>query len=222
MTSGIKTCDRPCSCAAISHEAEFVVLTGGPGAGKTAVLELVAKVLCEHVIVLPEAASILFGGGFLRLDSSSAKKAAQRAIYHVQAETETLVLEEKKWSMALCDRGTLDGLAYWPGDESEFFSVLNTNREKEFLKYRAVIHLSAPTIESGYDFRNPVRIESAAAAAKIDTKLRDIWRTHPNYQVIESTFDFMEKIKQAVILIQSLVPKCCKEHLEGVERWGIA
>lgn len=218
MTSAIKNCDPPCACAAVSHEAEFVVLTGGPGAGKTAVLELVAKVLCEHVIVLPEAASILFGGGFLRLDSSSGIKAAQRAIFHVQAETQTLVLEEKKWSMALCDRGTLDGLAYWPGDESEFFAALNTNLEKEFLKYTAIIHLCSPTLESGYNFRNPVRIESAALAEKIDRRIHDIWKTHPNYHVIESTNNFMEKIQKAVYIIQTLVPECCKKDLDNVGR----
>ena len=40
-----------------------MVLTGGPGAGKTAVLEVVRRTFCEHVTVLPEAASILFMGG---------------------------------------------------------------------------------------------------------------------------------------------------------------
>lgn len=216
MTSSAKNCDRPCPCKVVSHDTQLVVITGGPGAGKTATLELVAKVLCEHVVVLPEAASILFGGGFWRLDSSSGRRAAQRAIYHVQAELQTLALEEKKWSMALCDRGTLDGLAYWPGKESEFFAALHTDLEKEFQKYRAVIHLCSPTVENGYNFQNPVRVESADTAAKIDSKINDIWKTHPDYHVIESTNDFIEKVHRAADLIQSFVPKCCMEHLERV------
>jgi predicted ATPase len=32
----------PCECAAV-HERRRVVLTGGPGAGKTAVLELIRR-----------------------------------------------------------------------------------------------------------------------------------------------------------------------------------
>ncbi len=216
MTSSTKNCGRPCPCNVVSHDTQLVVLTGGPGAGKTAVLELVAKVLCEHVAVLPEAASILFGGGFWRLDSRSGRMAAQRAIYHVQAELQTLVLEQKKWSMALCDRGTLDGLAYWPGKESEFFAALHTDLEKELEKYRAVIHLRSPSVENGYNFQNPVRVESAELAAKIDSKINDIWKTHPNYHVIESTDDFITKAHQAIKLIQSFVPKCCMEHLERV------
>lgn len=216
MTSSRKSCDRSCPCDVISHDTQLVVLTGGPGAGKTAVLELMSKVLCEHVAVLPEAASILFGGGFWRLDSRSGRMAAQRAIYHVQAELQTLVLEEKKWSMALCDRGTLDGLAYWPGKESEFFAALHTDFEKEFRKYRAVIHLCSPSVENGYNYQNPVRVESADAAAKIDMRINDAWKTHPNYYVIESTDDFIEKVHRAAKLIQSFVPRCCMEHLERV------
>ena len=42
-----------CECAA-AHERRRVVLTGGPGAGKTAVLELIRQSLCEHVRVLPD------------------------------------------------------------------------------------------------------------------------------------------------------------------------
>lgn len=216
MTSSTRNCSRPCPCNVVSHDTQLVVLTGGPGAGKTAVLELVAKVLCEHVAVLPEAASILFGGGFWRLDSRSGRMAAQRAIYHVQAELQTLVLEEKKWSMALCDRGTLDGLAYWPGKESEFFASLHTSLEKELEKYRAVIHLCSPSAENGYNFQNPVRVESADLAAKIDSRINDIWKTHPNYHVIESTDDFITKAHQAIELIQSFVQECCMEHLERV------
>ena len=48
------------------HIHTRIVLTGGPGAGKTAVLELVRQHFCEHVHVLSEAASVVFGGGFPR------------------------------------------------------------------------------------------------------------------------------------------------------------
>lgn len=39
-----------------AHKRRRVVLTGGPGAGKTATLELIRQSFCEHVHVLPEAA----------------------------------------------------------------------------------------------------------------------------------------------------------------------
>ena len=43
-----------------------IVITGGPGAGKTAILELARRDLCAHVEVLPESARIVFSGGFPR------------------------------------------------------------------------------------------------------------------------------------------------------------
>ena len=58
-----------------------MVITGGPGAGKTALLEVVRHHFCSHVAVLGESASILFGGGFPRRQSAPSRKAAQRAIY---------------------------------------------------------------------------------------------------------------------------------------------
>ena len=210
---GEQSCDCPCSCKKVSHDTQLVVLTGGPGAGKTAVLEFVRKALCEHIAILPEAASILFGGGFWRLDSDAAKRAVQKAIYHVQDEMQNLVIQEKRWSLGLCDRGTLDGLAYWPGTESEFYSVLQTDKDNEFQKYKAVIHLRSPTLEMGYNYQNPIRTESAELAFKIDQRIYDIWKTHPHYTCIESKRSFIDKINEATVRIQSLVPECCREHL---------
>ena len=85
-----------CECAAV-HERRRVVLTGGPGAGKTAVLELIRQSFCEHVKVLPEAAGIVFGGGFPREDELLCRRAAQRAIFYVQRERiASLALEARQ------------------------------------------------------------------------------------------------------------------------------
>lgn len=80
-----EACTAPCSCADGRHDPQLVVITGGPGAGKTAVLELARRSLGRHVLVLPEAAGIVFGGGF---PSEAAQRASQRAIFHIQRETE--------------------------------------------------------------------------------------------------------------------------------------
>jgi len=218
MTSLPQSCERPCSCKVSSHDTQLVVITGGPGAGKTAVLEFVRKVLCEHVAILPEAASILFSGGFWRLNSTLGRMAAQRAIYHVQEEMQNLVLDEKKWSMGLCDRGTLDGLAYWPGTEEEFYSTLNTNLDREYKKYKAIIHLESPSSDMGYNHQNPIRIESAELAAKIDHKIHETWKSHPNYSCIKSSESFVEKLHKATKQIQALVPECCRQHLEEIKK----
>ncbi len=177
---------------------KLIVITGGPGAGKTAIIEMTRKLLSDQSVILPEAASIVFGGGFWRLASLSAKTAAQRAIYHLQTEMENLVCEEKKWSMGLCDRGTLDGLAYWPKSEKLFFEIRNTSLEKELNKYHAVIHLRSPSDEHGYNQHNPLRIENSTEAQMIDEKIANIWKNHPRYEVILSTKNFMAKAQIAI------------------------
>lgn len=207
-------CERECS-SPIELPARLIVLTGGPGVGKTAVLEILRKTLCGHVAILPEAASILFSGGFWRVKTKSGERSAQKAIYAVQKELETIFFEEKKWSVGLCDRGTLDGLAYWPGTELEFFESQNTTKNKEYSKYQAVIHLRAPAIKD-YNHQNPVRIESAEAATVIDQKIHEIWKDHSNYIEIRSTDFFSQKIFDASKAIEPFLPACCKKHCKEV------
>src|ERR1041385_7974553 len=112
-----------CGCDEL-HAPRRIVLTGGPGAGKTAVLELIRQSFCPHVKVLPEAAGILFGGGFPRGPAVTQRKAAQRAIFYVQRELESVWAAEDA-AIVLCDRGTVDGAAYWPGPE-DFWSSVGT------------------------------------------------------------------------------------------------
>lgn len=202
----------PCQCASEGHTPKLVVLTGGPGAGKTAVLELVRKSMCEHVSVLPEAASVVFGGGFPRRESHAARKGAQRAILHIQQELERITLEEEKAAIALCDRGTVDGLAYWPGTEEEFWKELGSSRRAELGRYSAVIHLRTPHLNQGYNKSNPVRVETADQALLLDEKILAAWAGHPKRIVIDSETDFLSKAGRAIEAIRAELPECCWSH----------
>ena len=197
-----------CSCERRSHECRFVVLTGGPGSGKTADLETVRRNFCEHVAVLPEAAGIVYRGGFPRMPIGPARRAAQRCIYHVERELERLVTEEGQAAVALCDRGTIDGLAYWPGLPEEYWADLGTTREAELARYGAVIHLRTP--EDQYNQENRLRIESVAEARRIDPRIEAAWAGHPRRVFVESTDDFLEKVARALVLIRAELPECCR------------
>jgi hypothetical protein len=188
------------------------VITGGPGAGKTALLEVIHRYLCEHIAVLPEAAGIVFGGGFWRRETLAARKASQRAIFHVQREMENLIIEEQQVALALCDRGTLDGLAYWPEAQESFWAELNTDREQELKRYRAVIHLRTPPAERGYNRSNPLRIESPTEAAEADNCILHAWDGHPRRFTLDSEEDFPDKARKAVDLIRAELPMCCRAH----------
>ncbi len=201
-----------CSCRKTQHTPKLIVITGGPGAGKTALLEIARKNFCEHIAILPEAASILFSGGFRRYDSNFGMKATQRAIYHIQHELENLACEEKKAALLLCDRGTVDGLAYWPGSEEEFWHEVGTCKEREFSKYAVVIHLRTPGKHQGYNHINPVRLESPEAAAIIDGNIEKAWKGHPKLFFVDSENEFLSKVELAIELIRQELPDCCR-HL---------
>lgn len=200
----------PCECSA-PHDRRRIVLTGGPGAGKTALLELIRQSFCAHVTVLPEAASIVFGGGFPRHSDAGCQRAAQRAIYHVQRQLE-ITGDSHNAAIVLCDRGTLDGLAYWPGAPGDFWAPLGSDREQEMVRYDAVIHLRTPTAELGYNHQNPLRTESAARAGEVDALIINAWEGHPRRWLIESSVDFLDKAARALDVLRGELPECCRGH----------
>ena len=201
-----------CSCDEV-HQARRVVLTGGPGAGKTAVLELIRQSLCEHVKVLPEAAGVVFGGGFPRDEDPGCLRAAQRAIYHIQRELEATG-DAHNPAVVLCDRGTVDGLAYVPEPRMDFWPSLRTTLEGELVRYDTVIHLRTPAVDRGYNRSNPLRTESAGAAAAIDARILEAWAKHPRRFVIESSDAFLDKATQALEIIRGELPGCCAHHAD--------
>jgi predicted ATPase len=200
-----------CECTDV-HKPRRLVLTGGPGAGKTALLELIRQSFCSHVKVLPEAAGVVFGGGFPREDDPTCRRAAQRAIFYVQRELENAG-DSHNPVIVLCDRGTVDGLAYWPGPSEEYWSSLSTTLETELGRYDAVIHLRTPTQEHGYNHQNPLRTESPMAAAEIDRRIMRAWERHPRRFIVEPSTEFLEKAAQALEILRGEMPECCKRHV---------
>lgn len=199
-----------CACTE-RHEPRRVVLTGGPGAGKTAVLEFVALAFCRHVTLLPEAAGVLFKGGFPRNGSNSRLRAAQQAIFHVQRQLEEGTVEGNA-AIVVCDRGTPDGAAYWPGPDS-LWDAVGTTLEAEFARYDRVIHLRTPADGNGYNYRNPLRVESPREAMEIDRRIAEIWEGHERYEEVPATDDFLEKARHALNLLRAELPECCRDSV---------
>ena len=207
--SGTELSRRPCGCTR-RHGRHRVVLTGGPGAGKTAVLELVRQSFCAHVQVLPEAASIVFGGGFPRGDGIALRQAEQRAIFYVQRELEA-VADASDAALVLCDRCTVDGGAYWVGP-GDLWTAVGSSLAEQLARYDAVIHLRTPTDGHGYDHRNPLRLESAFEAAAIDERIARLWDGHPRRFTVAATDDFLAKASRTLEILRGELPECCRRH----------
>jgi hypothetical protein len=211
---------RTCTGATThEHDALRIVLTGGPGAGETAVLEVVHRQLCPHVEVLPEAASILFGGGFPRRRTTVALRAAQIAIFHVQDPLEVVALERERPALVPCDRSIIDGYAYWPEGAGDYWSAVGITREAALRRYDVVIHMRVPAEGHGYDrTSNPVRTETAEEAARIDARIAELWSGHPRLHVVDSHPDFRAKLAVAMDLIERYVPPCSRGAACGGRR----
>jgi predicted ATPase len=183
-----------------------IVLTGGPGGGKTTAADLFRRELGERVVIVPESATTLFTGGFPRVENDLAQKSTQLAIYHVQKNIENIQSELYPDRVLLCDRGTLDGVAYWPNSQEHYFEQLGTSIKHELDRYDAVLFFETAavggiSIEGG----NPVRNESLEQAIKLDKKLRDVWSQHPHFHLIEHQESFFSKITKAFHKLKELV-----------------
>jgi predicted ATPase len=184
-----------------------VVVTGGPGGGKTTAADLFRREIGERVVVVPEAATLLFSGGFPRSAQPHARRSAQLAIYHVQTQLENVQTALFPDRILLCDRGTIDGAAYWPEDQAgDFFQALDTTLDRELARYDAVLFFESAadgglSVEGG----NPVRIESQREAVELDARLRQLWSAHRNFHVVPHNPSFMKKITTGLTLLERVV-----------------
>jgi predicted ATPase len=183
-----------------------IVLTGGPGGGKTTAADLFRREIGPRVVVVPEAATILFAGGFPRVEDHDARRAVQSAIFHVQRNLEDTQSAAFPDRILLCDRGTVDGAAYWPGEAETFFQAMGTSRDQELQRYDSVVFFETAavggiSIEGG----NPTRIESLTAAIDLDRRLRQAWFGHPRFYLIPHSASFMQKINSGLAILQSIV-----------------
>ncbi len=188
-----------------------VVLTGGPGAGKTTAADLLRREVGDKVVVVPESATMLFGGGFPRQHPPEARKATQTAIFHVQRSIEDVIAATYPERVLLCDRGTIDGAAYWPNSHTHFFDSVGTTLLAELARYDHVIFFETAavgglSIEGG----NPTRTENAIEAIALDQTLRTLWSHHPCFTLIRHEASFLKKINAALQVLTEMVarPRC--------------
>jgi hypothetical protein len=182
------------------------------------VLELVKQSFCPHVAVLAESAGIVFGGGFPRRADVKAAQAAQRAIFYVQRELEA-ASESQNPAVVLCDRGTVDGGAYWAG-RPDMWASLETTLQAQLARYSTVIHLRVPSIMEGYNNSNPLRVESAADAQRIDDRIAQLWVKHPRYFAVGPEATFLDKARRVLDILREEIPECCRHHVVPLDELG--
>lgn len=191
-----------------------IVLTGGPCGGKSTSLSAITERLQGlgfQVFRVPEAATLLLGGGVRVRDASPGQLLAVqvemlRVIMALEDAFHAVARATGRPSILLCDRGTMDVSAYLPPaswtallDECAWTVVGLRDR-----RYEAVMHLvtAADGAEAYYTTENnAVRTETPEQARLLDQQVRDAWLGHPHLRVIDNSTDFARKVQRVTAAV---------------------
>lgn len=198
-----------------------ICITGGPCAGKTTALAHIKErviALGFDVLIVPEAATLLLGGGY----SYNREDVNDTANFQTHLLQVQLALEEafearawqsQKKTLIVCDRGACDGRAFcsleaWTIVERTLGLTTTELRDK---RYDAVIHLETAAISSSELYKqhldsNPVRVEkNPNYAIQMDNRLKTAWTGCPRLRVIPATPDFQSKLKRILDVISGVI-----------------
>jgi predicted ATPase len=183
-----------------------IVLTGGPGAGKTVVARAIAARRADRLVLVPEAATQVYAMLNTRWDQLDleGRRDVQRRIYHVQVEQEARLASEHPGKALLLDRGTIDGAAYWPDGPDDYWRDLGSNLRAELTRYDQVIWLETSAVLGTYDGSesNFCRFEDAQGAIRSGELLKQLWGGHPRLQLISAYGDLEEKVAAVGAVIE--------------------
>ena len=189
-----------------------IVLTGGPGGGKSTLLEELKRdpTWAERFVSLPETVHAA-----RLVNISPQEKLFQRVMVHLQIALEQGLdnaLDPADPRLILCHRGSLDPLAFWlqrGWPYHEFFEVTGTCLEDHYRRYTAVLHFvtcadGAPQHYTHWPQAH--RPETPDEALRLDQRLQQAWRGHPRYFRLDNVErDWLTKSQEARHILSRLV-----------------
>jgi len=182
----------------IGLDMKRIVLTGGPGAGKTVISQRLAAEYADRLVLVPEAATQVYSALRSRWDrlDLAGRRDVQRRIYRHQIDQEDRIAAANPGKILLLDRGTIDGAAYWPEGPDEYWRDLGTTLANELKRYDAVIWLQTAAAIRIYDGSdsNACRFEDADAAVRSGEVLKNLWRDHPRFLTIDAHILLDDKV----------------------------
>ena len=183
-----------------------IVLTGGPGAGKTVIAKEIIARFPDHFVLVPEAATQMYAILQTRWDrlDPEGRRDVQRRIYRLQREQEDRISADNPDKVLLLDRGTIDGAAYWPEGPAEYWKDLQSSLDAELKRYDAIIWLQTSAALGLYDgdASNTCRFEHPAAAIESGLLLTRLWGAHPNLQKVDAYHHMQDKISEVERLLR--------------------
>ena len=187
-----------------------IVLTGGPGAGKTVIATRLVARHPDKLVLVSEAATQVYEALHTRWDrlDIEGRRNLQRRIYRLQIEQEQRIAREHPDRSLLLDRGTVDGAAYWPDGPEDYWRDIGSSFATESKRYDMVIWLESAAARGLYDGdqSNPRRFEDARGAIETGRRLLEVWRGHPNLKRVGAFTDFEQKF----FIVTGIVDVCIR------------
>lgn len=192
---------------------EFVI-TGGPCAGKSTAINILKEKLSNEnfeLVIVQETATELISSGITpwKLGTEVFQSILISRAFNKEETARIAARNMKKDVIIIYDRGILDVKAYMNYDL--FFKELrkyNTNENKVMENYDAVFHLvtAAKGAENYYTVsNNDARKETIEEAIVLDDKTIDAWKKHNNFNIIDNSTDFEEKINRLLKEIYKII-----------------
>jgi len=208
------------SSADSENAVPVIVLTGGPGGGKSALLNrcMTEPELAAHLLPLEEAIQGMRGSG---LDPRSREFHCVLAAHQIAAEDALKRTTASHHRRAIVTHGgTLDRCAFWQSfgySRESFFEMTGSTLEVHYRRYSLVLHLESAAVRVPEAYlRYPLapRAESAAEATRLDELLASLWSSHPRYVRMAAAPEFEIKLAQALRMIRDFVVQAPSPHSE--------
>jgi predicted ATPase len=176
-----------------------IVLTGGPGAGKTVISRRIAADHPDRFVLVPEAATQVYDALQTRWDKLdlAGRRDVQRNIYRLQVDQENRTATANPDKVHLLDRGTIDGAAYWPEGPEDYWRDVGSTLGAELKRYDTVIWMESAAALGLYDGdeSNFCRFEDAEGAIRSGKLLLELWGAHPDLKHVGAFTSLEEKIR---------------------------
>ena len=204
----------------LPHVSELV-LTGGPGGGKTTALAILARLLSRsgvRVLTVPEIATLIITRGVdiaaISRDDGDANCRFQRELFLTHRAYRRRALQRAAAfapdpTVILYDRSEIDGMAWHDHDcYIELAAEENTTMDEIRNSYVGVLHLVTAAIGAEHAYtlhNNAARWESPQEAAARDHEVTKVYAKHPNVVVIDNRYDFADKLDRMLAVSLQMI-----------------